>query len=87
MVLATFISICIAAVLFMLRFLLALDSEAKASQRHSRAGVQSVLLGRTANAAPAITLVRSRPRWALRPNHVVPMATFQPEERSQYRVG
>ncbi len=72
LVLAIFFSICIAAVLFMLRFLLALDSEVRSLQTYPAARLERVSTGqagaRVRESAPAITLVHSRSRMALRPS-------------------
>jgi hypothetical protein len=78
MILAIFLSICAVAVLFLLRFLTALDSEIKSARtrpvaRMERISTDRVRHGnRVRGSAPAITLVYSRSRLAVRPRPVSP---------------
>ncbi len=70
LVLATFLSIGIAAVLFLLRFLFALDSDIRAAKRRSADAAQTIAAHRrhSGDAARALTVVEfgSR-RQAVRP--------------------
>ncbi len=73
LILATLISICIAAVLFLLRFLFALESEIRSTPERSAACVNHVCTYRIPFVdraqGPALTLVHSNPGLALRGAH------------------
>jgi hypothetical protein len=71
LVLVTFFSIGVMAVLFLLRFFMALESEVKASRKRTPA-ILEVASRRRAASFP-ITLVHSRSRLALRPNLAISM--------------
>jgi hypothetical protein len=79
LVLVTFFSIGVVAVLFLLRFLMALESEVKASRKRTPA-ILEVASRRRAASFP-ITLVHSRSRLALRPNRIAPIL----ERKSQLK--
>jgi hypothetical protein len=81
LVLVTFFSIGVVAVLFLLRFFMALESEAKASRTPA---ILEVASRRRAASFP-ITLVHSRSHLALRPNRVAPIEHFQLERKSQFK--
>jgi len=67
-VVATFFLICIAAVLFFLRFLSALNSDMQSAQKHPAVRIERIQRGARAHRpTPAITLVCSRSRRVLRP--------------------
>ena len=91
LVLAVFLSIGAAAVFFLLRFFFALESELRSARRDSTARVETNSAGRFRSAtrvrdsAPAITLVNSRSRLALRPRQVSPVVHFQHEQNSQLK--
>jgi hypothetical protein len=65
LVLATFMAICIVAVLFLLQFLLALDSESKLARNHSTVRVEPISSYRSQqgwqvrDSTPVLTLVHS----------------------------
>jgi hypothetical protein len=91
MVLATFISICIAAVLFLLRFLFAVESECRAARRVSTARLHSLSTYRIPSGggayalAPALALVHSNTGQAFRGYPVFQDALVAREEKSQYK--
>ena len=65
MVLATFITICMAAVLFLIRFLFALESESRATRTRLGANAEPIVVyrgqgtGQIRESAPALILVYS----------------------------
>jgi hypothetical protein len=83
LVLATFISICIAAVLFLLRFLYALQSEISSAPRHLGAFVDHISTYRVpfGDVAPAFALVHSNSGMALRGSQVL----FDSRAKSQVK--
>lgn len=70
MVLATFISICVVAVLFLLRFLIALEAEMRAERRRSTARLDCISTYRFSPGAgayasePVLTLIHSNAELA-----------------------
>jgi hypothetical protein len=67
-VLATFILICIAAVLFLLRFLFALNSDIQTARKHPAVRIERIQRkARARSSVSAITLVYSRSRPVLHP--------------------
>jgi hypothetical protein len=85
LVLAAFLSICLAAVFFLLRFLLALNSEVKSEQMRPRANVELLSFRRAENAAQEIVLVHSRSRLVLRPIQVGPVLSYRDRQSPQYK--
>ncbi len=89
LVLATFISICIAAVLFLLRFLFALESELRSAPR--AACVEHISAyrvpfgGGPRGRAPALTLVHSNTGLARRGSPEFQEALLPRKEKSQYK--
>ncbi len=91
MVVATFSTICIAAVLFLLRFLFALESETR-SARTRQSEVAEVYANRTRpgsqarNAAPALMLVHSNTsRQAATSRSIFTAGSIPRERNSQFR--
>jgi hypothetical protein len=77
-VLATFILICIAAVLFLLRFLFALNSDIQTSRKHPAVRVERIERGtRVCGSERAITVVYSRSRLFVRPRKASSGELFQ----------
>jgi len=70
LILATFVSICVVAILFLLRFLVALESEIRAARKRSTANVKSRSIYRIPSSAGAngsvLTLVHSDAGLAVR---------------------
>lgn len=79
-----FLFISIVAALFMLRFLLALESEIQHSRGNAVARVRVFPRERKAAGAPAIAMIHPRSRLASRSSQVAQGAGF-PRERTQYR--
>jgi hypothetical protein len=89
LVLATFLAISMAAVLLMLRFIFALDSEIRAAKKHSAATVHFISGERSPSASgardssPLLTLVDSNARRRTVYAPVSRSAYFQRNENSE----
>lgn len=87
---AVFLVICVAAVVFMLRFLLALNSEMKSERTYPLVRVEPLSRRTAHDAVLPIRLVHSQSRLVLRPNRVgaaasVPFENVQREQTRQYK--
>lgn len=89
---ATFLTICVTAVLFLFRFLYALHAETKAARSSEPAGVESVSLyrsqaeGRNRDSAPALTLIHFHTsRLAVHADQISPISFVHREKNSQYK--
>jgi hypothetical protein len=91
LVLAVFIPICTVAVLFLLRFLFALESEFKSArkplaERVSRISTFRISSGAGAHgSAPVLTLVHSSSGLPLRESLESRGSLFQREQKSQFK--
>jgi hypothetical protein len=84
LVLAVFLGIGITAILFLTRFLLALESEAKSARSRSAFRMEPVSNGRTRGLAPVIELVHSSSRQALSQPQATSILNFQ--RKSQFHA-